>query len=294
MNIPRAIATRVKANFLLPDRTSEYERMLTYFADTGFLSLTIRDLAHFLQEGRSLPPRFFVMKHDIDTDPGYVDSWLASERKFGFRATYYFRLRTLDLAAMGRVEAAGSEASYHFEELATVLKRRAVPLGPIPKETIRDAQAEFEENFSRLQRLCAWKLETVASHGDFMNRKFRTPNSKILEDLSLRDRLGIIAEAYDERIVNCFEVRFIDNMGAHLWRPTTEPDPESAAAHGKTSLQILTHPRQWRGHPRESLREDADRMVSSILHEARIPAGRFVDYVNRRSRLVSTSGNAHA
>lgn len=44
---------------------------------------------------------------------------LALEKKYGARATYYFRWDTINVELMKEIAEAGGEASYHYEEIAT-------------------------------------------------------------------------------------------------------------------------------------------------------------------------------
>ena len=47
-------------------------------------------LAEYFQ-GNDLPPRFAMMRHDIDRKPGNALSTARIEAESGIRATYYFR-----------------------------------------------------------------------------------------------------------------------------------------------------------------------------------------------------------
>jgi hypothetical protein len=64
-----------------------------------------------------------VHRHDIDSDLRTARKMFALEVKHGVQASYYFRLSTLDYGFMRDIEAAGGEASYHYEEVATYAKR---------------------------------------------------------------------------------------------------------------------------------------------------------------------------
>ena len=280
-----AFDRRVRANFFLKDRLAEYQSLLRLLADLGFLSLTLRDLALSIRDGTELPRRRVLLRHDIDTDPGYVDRWLAAERQIAFQASYYFRLRTIDVSAMRRIEAGGGEASYHFEELSSVARRRGMWKPPVKEELLKEARCEFEQNFCALQRRFGSQMLTVAAHGDFVNRKLGVTNSIITNDPALRSRLGILAEAYDEEIVNMFEARFSDCMGKK-WRSDHGLEPHSVVQSGIATIQILTHPRHWRASISANLWEDADRIISAFSNLVGLPVGGFVDYVNKRRQLT--------
>jgi len=50
-------------------------------------------LAEYFQ-GENLPPRFVMMRHDIDRKPGSALNTAGIEQEFGIRATYYFRMNS--------------------------------------------------------------------------------------------------------------------------------------------------------------------------------------------------------
>jgi len=280
-----SVGRRSRAYFFLPNRWEEYDGLLRLLAEAGYVSLTLREFAERKNKKEALPDRRVFLRHDIDTDPGYVDYWLRSEKKFGFQASYYFRLRTLDLKAMRRIESAGGEASYHFEELASVIRRRAIRSNLLAKNFIPEARDEFEKNYRRLQELCDWPLRTVAAHGDFVNRKVGMTSSVIISDPELRSKLGILAEAYDDHVTRAFASRFSDMMGGKGWRSQQLGTLDEIIA-GGAPFQLLTHPRHWRARIFANLREDVDRVLSAVANELGVPAGGFVDYANKRRQLT--------
>lgn len=283
LRIAAAFRQRFDANFRLQDRIAEYEGLLIALLSRGYEFLTVRDVAQHLQQGKPLPPRRVTLRHDIDTDPEYADRWLMVESRHGIRASYYFRLRTLDISAMKRIERAGGEASYHFEELASVIRRAGDARKEVSAAAIASARKEFEENFLAISSRCGWQLRTVASHGDFVNRRIGMTNSIVVADADLRSRLGIVAEAYDADLTATFERRLSDGIGAG-WRFGSTP--QAAVDEDVASIQILTHPRHWRAKATSNLVEDLDRLLSGLLFKAAIPAGPLVDLLNRRAGLL--------
>jgi len=291
IRLASGIANRARADVLLADRRGEYEAILNRLRAEGFTSLTLRELALLYRGKGSMPKRLVVLRHDIDTDPDYALVWLALEQKYGFTASYYFRHRTADVELMQHIERHGSEASYHFEELATVARRHGLWDGPVTDSILTEARCEFEHNFCALRAKSMLPLQTVASHGDFVNRRLGITNCAILECDELRTRLGIIAEAYDRGIVELFDARISDTMGSQRWRWSSIasssrangtvlgdgscPDPSRLIENGALVLQILTHPRHWRANIICNLSEDFDRLLMGCLAWAGWPAGRL-------------------
>src|SRR5690606_18378029 len=113
--------------YLMPSRLGEYEALVREVAAAGYTQLSVREF--FRQAYRSERPQgtpmeaTFVHRHDIDSDLRTAKKMFAIEQRHGVRASYYFRLCTLDYGFMREIEAAGSEASYHYEEVADFAKR---------------------------------------------------------------------------------------------------------------------------------------------------------------------------
>ncbi len=95
---------------------------------------------------------------------------------------------------MKEIENYGSEASYHFEEIATFAKRNCIKSKEKLLKNIEKIKEEFQKNFLYIEKNLDKKLETICSHGDFINRKLGITNNEITKDLSLRKKLGILAE----------------------------------------------------------------------------------------------------
>jgi hypothetical protein len=67
---------------------------------------------------------FALLRHEIaiDSDLKTARAMFDLERKLDIRSSYYFRLSTGDIPFMRELEAEGSEAGYHYEEIATFAK----------------------------------------------------------------------------------------------------------------------------------------------------------------------------
>jgi len=85
-------------------------------------------------------------------------------------------------------------------------------------------------------------MATVASHGDFANRVLGLPNHILLNDLGLRSELGIINEAYDQDVLDGFDLYISDRPSPVYYSPMS---PILALGQYKR-ICFLTHPKQWR------------------------------------------------
>ena len=125
------LCTRLYSDYLMPSRLREYEALLVKSAQAGYRQMSVRAFYRAMRQGsgglergldRTLD-RVLVHRHDIDSDLRTARKMFDLEVKHGVGASYYFRLSTLDYGFMHAIEAAGSEAGYHYEEVATFAKR---------------------------------------------------------------------------------------------------------------------------------------------------------------------------
>mgnify|MGYP006145381963 CR=1 FL=1 len=144
--------------------------------------------------GFALAPRelpvVLVHRHDIDTDLPTARRMFALEQKHGVRASYYFRLSTLDFGLMRDIERYGSEASYHYEEIATY----ANAVGPYKLNLITvDSTGAFEKPSELMRRL----LQMSASPGDLVYEPFAGSGSTLVAAKELG--LDVVAAVVEER-----------------------------------------------------------------------------------------------
>jgi hypothetical protein len=201
--------------------------------------------------------RYLIVRHDIDSGPRTARLMWMIERSLGIHASYYFRLKTLDLGLMRRIGADGGEASYHYEELATVAKRRHIRDPGMLRRFIPEAQALFARNLERLRRDSGQPMRTVASHGDFVNRDLGVINHELLADAGFRASVGIELETYDDAFMAHVTSRHADLMYPEFWTPSA---PEEAIAAGEHVVYLLIHSRGWNVEPLVNARDDLERL----------------------------------
>jgi hypothetical protein len=143
---------------------------------------------------------------------------------------------------MKEISAYGSEASYHFEEVATCAKRNRWKSKEDINTHLDEIRCEFKENFGLLESRLDYKLRSVASHGDFVNRALGIMNHSITNKRSLRKELGIEVEAYDRLLFSSFDAYLSDRPPPVKFVPTT---PIDAISNNDMKICMLTHPRQW-------------------------------------------------
>lgn len=262
-----AVAHRLYADFLLPDRLEDYRGLLARARRRGYALLSLSAYRAATGSGYR-PARVLVLRRDVDTDPGTAAAMFAVEQELGARASYFFRLGTVAPELMRRVAAAGGDVGYHFEELSTVAKERRVRDAAAVERHLPEIRARFAANLLGLRARTGLPLTLVAAHGDMANRRLGVSN-RVLLDADLRARLGIEGEAYDPEFRAGVTARFSDAPYPAFWRPD---DPARAVDRGEPVISTLTHPRHWRRNVAANLRDDLGRMGDELRY--RLPARR--------------------
>jgi hypothetical protein len=255
---------RIYADFFMPSKLDAYKVFLREFIDRGY---TVCSAAYFWErvKKRQLDGtgKYLLLRHDIDTDVATAKAMWQIEQSIGVKSSYYFRLATVDFPLMREIELSGGEASYHYEEIATVAKQKRLKTREQVFRDIAHIRDLFRRNLNRLREQSGISMRIVASHGDFVNRKLRVYNWEILRDESFRKEMGIDLEVYDQEFVSYFDSRHSEVSPPHIWKPE---DPLKSAESGHRIMHVLVHPRNWQANPKENLIDDIKRLWEGICY----------------------------
>jgi hypothetical protein len=256
----KTLLNRIYADYLMPSRLGEYERLLERASGEGYTHMTVRSFFRALNEPGGLPDKVVVHRHDIDSDLRTARKMFEIERKRGVAATYYFRLSTLDFAFMREIEAAGGEASYHYEEAAYFAKRHRLRDADAVRQRYAEIRELFAQNFEHIAKRLGLPMVTVASHGDFVNRRLRLINHELLQDPNLRRRCGIECESYDRALLDHVQVYISDTKYPTYYKPVSPFD--ALGRHAR--IMILTHPTQWETNWADTTRCNMRRLAEEL------------------------------
>jgi hypothetical protein len=259
-----SLLNRVYADYLMPSRLGEYEALLQQAAAMGYAQLPVRNFFRALGQPGQLPAKVLVHRHDIDSDLRTARKMFALEARHGIQATYYFRLCTLDFGFMREIEAAGGEASYHYEEVAEFAKRHRIRKADELRRHFPEIGELFVRNFERISEQLGLPLATVASHGDFANRRLNVINHELLRDPALRQRCGIECESYDIELLSHVDLYISDRKYPVYYHPISPFD-----ALGRVDrIMFMTHPVQWETNWIDNTRCNAHRLVEELAWRA--------------------------
>jgi hypothetical protein len=163
----------------------------------------------------------------------------------------------MDAAFLKDLHTTGFEASYHYEELSTIIKAKGVEEPHRAIQELPHARAAFKNNLRRLRCLTGLPMRTVAAHGDFVNRRLKVFNTMILDDERFREEVDIDAEAYDDDLTMSAVGSYSDVTREYprRWRAQ---DPLIGLNAGETVIHLLVHPEGW---SRSSARNVADDVI---------------------------------
>jgi hypothetical protein len=261
----RTVGHRIYADFLMPSRLGVYGALLRSLREAGYSVVAVESFWERTTSGSPLDGPFAVLRHDVDTDPATARAMWEIEQEVGVQGSYFFRLSTVDLPLIREIAASGSAVSYHYEELATVAKRRRIRTADEAARCIPEAQAEFLRNIRDLRAATGLPMHVVASHGDFVNRRLGVPNWVILDDPAFRRAAGITLETYDEQAMEHVTSRYNDTLHPRYWVPES---PEHGIAARSPVVYLLVHPRHWRTAPRVNALDDLVRVAQALRQAA--------------------------
>ena len=259
-NCFQKIYARVYSDYFSKDRFEEYDHILSCFCANQYKLMSVIGYYDAMLSNK-LTNKVVILRHDIDTDPERAKCFLDIERKYGFVGSYYFRLTTLNLSLMQEIESCGGEASYHYEEIAEFAKSHHIHSCEEIVANLDVIRNKFIDNYALLKSKTNLPMRSVASHGDFVNRKLGLSNTIIVND-SVRRICGIEVETYDPILKNnnCY---IADRSMPVGWYPNS---PLGAICCDK-NVYLLTHPRQWGANVICNLKADLLRAKEGIFYK---------------------------
>lgn len=251
------LVNRLYSDYAMPSRLPAHEEFIRAAREMGYAQTSVRAFyLSLLNKERDPNQRAIVHRHDIDTDLRTARKLFEIEKKHGIRSTFYFRLSTLDFPFMREIEEYGSEASYHYEELATFAKENGIKTAAQIRPRLAEIRASFIRNFRSIEQRLGKKMTTVASHGDFANRRLKLNNTEILKDQALRETCGIACEAYDKAILDNIDFYVADRPYPEYFHPSAP----SGALGRHARICLLTHPRQFETNWIENTKDNLFRL----------------------------------
>ena len=119
------------------------------------------------------------------------------EKSLKVNATYYFRFYTVNhnLELLDALHANSYEVGYHFEEIATYAKQNYIKNRESLIGKLDEIRNIFIENFHKFKAHYAPQMNSICSHGDWINVRLDLPNHTLVTE-ELLNKLQLNFEAY--------------------------------------------------------------------------------------------------
>lgn len=235
--------------YLRNNRYVEYRSILQEALRSEFKICSVIDSLGYLETNSKI----LVLRHDVDQHSPGTKQLFDIERDLGVTASYYFRKSTLDPDFIAELESKGFEGSFHFETIADFAKERRI-----------ESKSELERYdyraicLERLQKDIEWfrtrtgaRCQTVAAHGDPLNRTLKISNNILTDDPKVYPRLGIRLEAYQSEYLTNF-TSYISDAALRLNDGYMYgQSPVQAVQSGSGRILFLSHPHLWKLTPQQ-------------------------------------------
>lgn len=267
---------RIYKDYFMGNKLKVYKTNLQKILDAGYKIIPCRDLFKMSSE-----EKFCILRHDIDTDIKIAKKMFDIEKSLGISSTYYFRQCTLnrDLINYIKQNDRKTEISYHFEEISTFAKEKGLCTKEEIDSNLNVIRNKFKKNLISVRENYDIECLTVASHGDFVNRKMGVINNYLLNE-GLRKELNILLEAYDNELMK--DSIYISD-GKYDFLQTNEKNIiDRAIECQEHKLYILVHPRTWASAPIERLKVDFKRYKEGKSYDKKVKTNNKNSKTNKR------------
>lgn len=259
----KTIANRLYADYLLPDRMDVLFNLVELALASGYVHTTMSE--HFLRLRNGVQQagnRVFIHRTDVDTDSTTARAMFQVFKSCGIKSTFYFRRTTLDVELMRELNESGFEVGYHYEEIADYCKANRTLDPKRVNLAIPELKERFLKNLKSMETAAGFKFTSVASHGDFVNRKLGIPNHTLLDEQVI-STAGLLLEAYNPLMIDSITDYTSDSAYPTFYRKGLSPF--DAVSRGSQSILFLTHPRHWHASPWINFKDSWIRLREGLL-----------------------------
>ena len=253
----KKVKNRIYSDYFMKNRFEEYEQMIIDFKNKGFNFAQIKERDTIDDKNK----KYVFIRHDIDSEPKVAEKMFEIEQKHGVTSTYYFRQCSLDIELAKKMIASGVEVGYHYEEIADYAKKNNIMSSDEIRLKMDDIKKIFINNTMEFEKKIGCKIETVVSHGDWVNRKLKISNKTIVTS-EVKRELNLKFEGYE--VEKNLDFRIADRGYPDFWYPNS-PKNIIEDDNMKVGL-VLIHPRQWCSSPLERLMQDSLRIIEAIRY----------------------------
>lgn len=239
----KGILYRVKSDFFLLDRIDEYEQIIQLALKHNYILVSHSEYFEMVKKNELANKKIFIIRQDIDSDPKYAFKWLKLQKKYNIHSSMYFRKCTFHKEAMIAVHQSGSDAGYHYEEIADYAKQHTLLNREQVISKYDQISTLFKKNLRKMEAQIGFKIKHIASHGDFANRKLQLPNHSFITP-ALLDECDLDFEAYQPEFTQTYSINISDCGYPTFYKGSLTP--QQAIMQNVPIIHFLMHPKHWR------------------------------------------------
>jgi hypothetical protein len=223
-------------------RWDEYRRLLAAACESGYQVVSLEEWV--LDRDRDAPQPVFLLRHDVDQDPGSAWRMADVERELGIRSTWYFRWRTAHPAVTRELRRRGGHLGLHYETLTRIALDRGLHSPTAIQGLLGECRIVLRDEIALFARRHG-PIRSVCPHGD--TRLPGVSNGALLQGEDLTG-YGVRFDAKRGLLGRPVAFVVTDRSAANGgWQDGK--NPHRALEERATPILCVTHPNNWASGP---------------------------------------------
>lgn len=232
---------RVTGKILQTGRLDEYEKVLQYALNHGYILCSLYD---WYAKHKDSGEKVLILRHDVDYDVDGAYRFFKLEKQLGATSSFFFRWKTMNPSIMHEMHQNNFEVSLHYETLATYAKKhRLFKKSEINDKIIETCREILSDEIKRFEQTY-FKIHSICSHGDKRNRVLDTPNHVIVNK-KFKVKHKILFETYDSDVLSKFDAYISDSSIYSDFEWKYAGSPYKIIDEQKQTICLLIHPIHW-------------------------------------------------
>jgi hypothetical protein len=222
------------------NRLDYYDLYIKLAKMEGYVVTSYND---YLKNYLNTDEKVLILRHDIDTKSDATRKMFEIEKKNDVKATYYFRWATFDKKLINEISNADFEIGLHYETIATYCIKNKTRI--IKQKDIVKCREILKKEIKEFKAKSGINIETIASHGNPVNREIGITNSVLLIGENYKN-YGIIGETYDKDIMKDKIKSYIcDGEISSNYGFSYSENPIDSILKSSKVIEFLSHPNHW-------------------------------------------------
>lgn len=222
------------------NRLNYYDFYIKFAKARGYVVTSYVD---YLKNYKNTNQKVLILRHDIDDTSDATKLMFEIEKKNNVKATYYFRWKTFDKQLIDEISKQGFEVGLHYETIATYCIKYNKYI--VTEQDLKKCREILKKEIKDFKLLSGVNIETIASHGNPVNKAIGVPNNVLFYGQKYSD-YGVLGETYDRNILKYYIKSYI--CDADLLEKSGysySSNPIDSIMKGDKVIEFLSHPNHW-------------------------------------------------